>query len=80
MVQWDPSKSVIDSGMVAICGPCEIRMVEAHTRTLHGKRVLCWSGFPLQGVHQFELPQLSDMSNRLSRGSLHIINYWINVY
>jgi hypothetical protein len=25
--------------------------------------VTCWSNFPLQGVHQFKLPQLSDMSN-----------------
>jgi hypothetical protein len=25
----------------------------------------CWSGFPLQGVHWFELPWLSNMSNRL---------------
>jgi hypothetical protein len=25
----------------------------------------CWSGFPLQGVHRFESPQLSNMSNRL---------------
>jgi hypothetical protein len=27
--------------------------------------VSCWSDFPLQGVHQFELPRLSDMSKRL---------------
>jgi hypothetical protein len=27
--------------------------------------VSCWSGFPLQGVHRFESPRLSDMSNRL---------------
>jgi hypothetical protein len=27
--------------------------------------VVCWSGFPLQGVHRFESPRLSDMSNRL---------------
>jgi hypothetical protein len=27
--------------------------------------VTCWSGFPLQGVHRFESPRLSDMSNRL---------------
>jgi hypothetical protein len=27
--------------------------------------VSCWSGFPLQGVHWFELSRLSDMSNRL---------------
>jgi hypothetical protein len=40
-------------------------MVVDHTWTERGKRVACWSGFPLQGVHQFESPQLSDMSNRL---------------
>jgi hypothetical protein len=27
--------------------------------------VSCWSDFPLHGVHRFESPQLSDMSNRL---------------
>jgi hypothetical protein len=27
--------------------------------------VSCWSGFPLQGVHRFESPRLSDMSNSL---------------
>jgi hypothetical protein len=27
--------------------------------------VSCWSGFLLQGVHRFESPRLSDMSNRL---------------
>jgi hypothetical protein len=27
--------------------------------------VACWSDFPLQGVHRFESPRLSDMSNRL---------------
>jgi hypothetical protein len=27
--------------------------------------VPCCSGFPLQGVHRFESPRLSDMSNRL---------------
>jgi hypothetical protein len=27
--------------------------------------VACWSDFPLQGVHRFELLRLSDMSNRL---------------
>jgi hypothetical protein len=27
--------------------------------------VTCWSGFFLQGVHRFESPRLSDMSNRL---------------
>jgi hypothetical protein len=27
--------------------------------------VSCWLGFPLQGVHQFGSPRLSDMSNYL---------------
>jgi hypothetical protein len=27
--------------------------------------VSCWLGFPLHGVHQFESPRLSDMSNHL---------------
>jgi hypothetical protein len=47
------------------------------TGTAHRKRTLgvrglaweayvsYWSGFPLQGVHQFESPRLLDMSNRL---------------
>jgi hypothetical protein len=30
-----------------------------------GKRVTCWSGFLLNGVHRFESSRLSDMSNRL---------------
>jgi hypothetical protein len=28
--------------------------------------ISCVSGFPLQGVHRFESPRLSDMSNRFS--------------
>jgi hypothetical protein len=43
------------SRKVAINGPREIRMVKDHTRTEHGKCVTCWSGFLLQGGHQFEL-------------------------
>jgi hypothetical protein len=31
-------------------------MVEGHTRTKRGKRVACWSSFPLEGVHRFESP------------------------
>jgi hypothetical protein len=27
--------------------------------------VACWSGFPMQFVHRFESPRLSDMSNHL---------------
>jgi hypothetical protein len=37
-------------------------MVEDHTQSEREKRVACWLGFPLQGVHQFESPRLSDMS------------------
>jgi hypothetical protein len=49
----------------------------SRTETTHRKRtpdvcglawkayVLCWSGFPLQGVHRFESLWLSDMGNRL---------------
>jgi hypothetical protein len=49
----------------------------SRTGTTHRKRMLgvrgleweayvaCWSSFPLQGVHRFESPRLSDLSNRL---------------
>jgi hypothetical protein len=37
-------------------------MVDGHTWIERGKCVACWSGFPLQGVHRFESPRLSDMS------------------
>jgi hypothetical protein len=57
-----PSNPVDDSQKVAICGPHEIRMIKIHTQTERGKRVACWSGFPLQGVHRFESPRLSNMS------------------
>jgi hypothetical protein len=40
-------------------------MVVDHMRTERGMRVACWLGFPLQGIHRFESPRLSDMSNRL---------------
>jgi hypothetical protein len=40
-----------------------------HTSGMRGLEweayVACWSGFPLHGVHQFESPRLSVMSNRL---------------
>jgi hypothetical protein len=49
--------------------PC---MGTAHRKRTLGVRglaweayVSCWSGFPLQSVHRFESPRLSDMSNRL---------------
>jgi hypothetical protein len=35
--------------------------------------VSCVSSFPLQGVHRFESPRLSDMSNRLSCSHQHIV-------
>jgi hypothetical protein len=63
--QWGPSKSIDISQKVAICGPREICMVLDHMWTEREKCVACWSGFPLQGVHQFESPRLSDMSNCL---------------
>jgi hypothetical protein len=50
------SNTVSDSRRVAIYGPREIRMVLDHTRTERGKCMACWSGFLLQGVHQFESP------------------------
>jgi hypothetical protein len=57
-------------------------MVWNHTQTECGMRVACWSGFPLQGVHRFQSPRLSDRSNRLSHGSLHVENLmaWIMAY
>jgi hypothetical protein len=49
-----------------------------HTLGIHGlaweAHVSCVSSFPLQGVHRFESLWLSDMSNCLSRGSLHVAN------
>jgi hypothetical protein len=36
--------------------------------------VSCVSGFLLQAVHRFESLRLSNMSNHLSHGSLHIAN------
>jgi hypothetical protein len=72
--QWIYSNLLTTSRKVAICGPCKIRMVEGHMRTKRGKRVAYWSGFSLQGVHQFKSPRLSDMSNRLSHDSLHVVN------
>jgi hypothetical protein len=59
--QWIYSNLLMTSRKVALCGPCEICIVKSHTQT---KRVACWSGFPLQGVHRFESPRLLDMSNR----------------
>jgi hypothetical protein len=63
--QWPCLTLLTTLRRVAICGPCEIHMVLDHTRTEREKHVACWSGFPLQGVHQFESLRLSDMSNHL---------------
>jgi hypothetical protein len=54
--QWTCLNLLMTVQKVAICGSCEIRMVFDHTRTERGKRVVCWSGFLLQGVHRFESP------------------------
>jgi hypothetical protein len=63
--QWICSNLLMTVRKVAIRGPCEIRMVLDHMWTKRGKCVTCWLGFPLHGVHRFESPRLSDMSNRL---------------
>jgi hypothetical protein len=54
--QWPCSTLLLTVQKVTICGPRETRMVDGHTRTEHGKRVTCWSSFPLQGVYRFESP------------------------
>jgi hypothetical protein len=36
-----------------------------HAQIKRGGHMACCSGFSLQGVHRFELPRLSDMSNYL---------------
>jgi hypothetical protein len=69
--QWDPSKSVYGSGKVTIRGILEIRMVDGHTWTERGKCVACWMSFPLQGVHRFGSPWLSDMSTACLWQSSH---------
>jgi hypothetical protein len=60
--QWIYTNLLTTSWKVVMCWPCEIRMVWDHMRTEHGMHVARWSGFPLQGVHRFESPQLLDMS------------------
>jgi hypothetical protein len=54
--QWARSNLLMTVRKVVICGPREICMILDHMWTKHGKRVACWSGFFLQGVHQFESP------------------------
>jgi hypothetical protein len=68
------SNSIDDSQKVAICGLREIRMVEGHMQIEHEKHVACWLSFPLQGVHQFKSPQLSNISNHLSCGCHQVVN------
>jgi hypothetical protein len=46
-VQWIHSNLLTIVWKVAIYGPREIRMIIDHTWTECGKRVVCWSGFPL---------------------------------
>jgi hypothetical protein len=72
--KWICSNLLMTTWKVVIRRPCEIHIVEGHTRTKRGKCVACWSGFPLQGVHRFESPRLSDMSNSLSCSSHDIDN------
>jgi hypothetical protein len=47
--------------------PCTGTACRKHTLGLCGlvweAYMSCWLGFPLQGVHRFESPRLSDMSN-----------------
>jgi hypothetical protein len=49
--------------------PCTGTVRRKCTSGVHGLAweayVSCWLGFSLQGVHRFESPRLSDMSNRL---------------
>jgi hypothetical protein len=46
-VQWICSNLLTTVWKVAICRLREIRMVVDYTRTERGKRVACWSSFPL---------------------------------
>jgi hypothetical protein len=49
-----PAQLLMTTRKVSICRLCDIRMVEGHMRTKHGKHVVCWSGFPLLMKHRFE--------------------------
>jgi hypothetical protein len=60
--QWIYLNMLTATRKVDIRGPREIRMVNGHKRTKHGKRMACWSSFPLHGVHRFELSRLLNMS------------------
>jgi hypothetical protein len=52
--KWIGSNMLMTVRKVDICGSREIRMVLDHTRTEREKRVVCWSDFPLHGVHRFK--------------------------
>jgi hypothetical protein len=58
--------------------PCTGTARRKRTSGVHGLArevyVSCVSGFSLQGVHRFESPWLSDMSNRLACGRQHVVN------
>jgi hypothetical protein len=54
--------SVCNLRNIAIRGLHEICMVEGHTQIERGKRVACWSDFPLHGVYRFKSLRLSYMS------------------
>jgi hypothetical protein len=60
--QWFCSTLLMTIRKVDIRGPREICMIEGHTWTEREKRVAYWSGFPMQGVHRFKSPRLSNMS------------------
>jgi hypothetical protein len=59
---------------VATSGDCPQEAYEWCTWT--GASIVCvvYTRFPLSGVHWFKLPQLVDMSNRLSCGLQHVDN------
>jgi hypothetical protein len=63
--QWDLSKSVGASRKVVTYGDRPQEAYAGRTWTGVGSVRVVSVGFPLQGVHRFESPRLSDMSNRL---------------
>jgi hypothetical protein len=76
-VLWIVSRALF-LGSSGICPNLSVpRERLPHMGTAHRKRtpgvrglaweayVSCWSAFPLQRVHRFESPRLSDMSNRM---------------
>jgi hypothetical protein len=63
--QWICSTLLTTVPKVAIRGPREIRMVGVPYADWAWDAYGVLIRFPLQGVHRFESPRLSDMSNRL---------------